>query len=127
MIESYKDLIIWQKSIELTKMVYKAVKSIPKEEKFGLTMQLKRAAVSVPSNIAEGWSRNSDRTLIQFLNISKGSLAEIDTLVTIVKETQSVPVDVFIEIEKSADEISRMIQSLKYKIDLKIKKSELKR
>jgi four helix bundle protein len=72
-IESYKDLIVWQKGIELVNEIYVLTKMFPKEEMFGLTNQMRRAAVSIPANIAEGWGRNSTKSYIQFVRISRGS------------------------------------------------------
>ena len=75
----YKDLILWQKAIDLVDEIYKLVKFLPKEEKFALSDQMRRAAVSVPSNIAEGYERNSDKEFINFLVIARGSRAELET------------------------------------------------
>ncbi len=75
----YKNLIAWQKGMLLAKEVYLITQKLPREELFGLTNQLRRAAVSVPSNIAEGYNRHSDRELNHFLKIAKGSVAEVET------------------------------------------------
>lgn len=76
---SYRDLIVWNKAMELTKQVYIVTQYFPKEEVYGLTSQIRRCAVSIPSNIAEGKGRNSDKEFIRFLNISLGSLYELQT------------------------------------------------
>lgn len=76
---SYRDLFVWQKSMELTKQVYMITKDFPKDEIYGLTSQIRRCAVSIPSNIAEGRGRNSDKEFIRFLQISLGSLYELQT------------------------------------------------
>ena len=78
-IRSYKDLIIWKKAIDLVVDIYKIVKSFPREELYALSDQIKRSAVSVPSNIAEGQSRQHTGEFRQFLYIALGSLAELDT------------------------------------------------
>ena len=78
-IQSYKDLIVWQKAMELVKEVYLVTKQFPKEEIYGLTNQLRRAAVSVPSNIAEGQARQGTAEFRNFLSIARGSLAEVET------------------------------------------------
>jgi four helix bundle protein len=83
MVKDYKDLIAWQKSMDLVTEVYNLVKQFPKEETYVLSDQIRRAAVSIPSNIAEGHSRNYDKELIQFLYIAKGSKAELDTQIQI--------------------------------------------
>lgn len=77
--KSHKDLIVWQNSIQLVTDIYTLTKNYPKEELFGLTNQLRRAAISIPSNIAEGAARNHEKEFIQFLYISLGSCAEIET------------------------------------------------
>jgi four helix bundle protein len=78
-VKSYKDLIVWQKSMDLVQMVYQATKEFPREELYGLTNQLRRAAISVPSNIAEGHARKSTAEFRNFLSIARGSLAEVET------------------------------------------------
>lgn len=76
---SYRTLVVWQKSMELTKQVYTITKEFPKEEVYGLTSQIRRCAVSIPSNIAEGKGRGSDKEFVRFLQISLGSLYELQT------------------------------------------------
>ena len=71
-INSYKDLIVWQKSIALVTEIYKLTKTFPAEEKFGIVNQLNRAVESIPANIAEGWGRESSKNYLQFLRISRG-------------------------------------------------------
>ena len=78
-IKTYKELVVWQKSMDLVCEIYKLTKLLPKEEAYGLCNQMQRAAVSIPSNIAEGQFRNSTKEFAQFLSISKGSVAELDT------------------------------------------------
>ena len=76
---SYKDLVVWQKGIALAKLVYQFTKNFPSEEKFGLVAQMRRAAVSIPSNIAEGQARHTTGEFIQFISHAEGSVAELDT------------------------------------------------
>lgn len=76
---SYRDLIVWQKAMTLTKKVYQLTKTFPSDEIYGLTSQIRRCSVSVPSNIAEGRGRNSDKEFIRFLNIALGSVYELQT------------------------------------------------
>jgi four helix bundle protein len=78
-VKDYKDLHVWQKGMELAKQIYLLTSRFPSEEKFGLTSQMRRAAVSIPSNIAEGQARNTTGEYIQFLSHSEGSAAELDT------------------------------------------------
>ena len=82
-IKSYRDLEVWQRGIDLTEQVYETTRPFPEEEKFGLTSQLRRAAVSVPSNIAEGWGRAATKDYVRFLRIARGSLAEMETQLVI--------------------------------------------
>ena len=77
--ETHKDLRVWQQSIEMVTSIYKITKAFPKDEIFGLVSQMHRAAVSVPSNIAEGYARGTDKEKLHFLRISSGSLSEIET------------------------------------------------
>jgi len=75
----YKDLRVWQKGMELAKLVYELTRTFPSDEKFGLVSQMRRAAVSVPSNLAEGQARNTTGEFVQFISHAEGSLAELDT------------------------------------------------
>src|SRR3954470_4710250 len=86
--QTYRDLVVWQKGIELAKVVYPLSAQFPSEEKFGLISQIRRAAVSVPSNIAEGQARHTTGEFIQFISHAEGSLAEIDTQLILSLELQ---------------------------------------
>lgn len=85
-VKDFTDLVIWQKGIGIAKRIYSITESFPKSEQFGLTNQLRRASISIPSNIAEGHIRDSDREFARFLNISLGSLAELETQLTIANQ-----------------------------------------
>ncbi len=78
-VENFKDLLVWQQGMEVARLIYLLARKFPADEKYGLTSQLKRAAVSVPSNIAEGHARDSLKDYLRFLSISAGSLAETET------------------------------------------------
>lgn len=78
-IRDYKDLHVWQHAMELARLIYQVTRSFPAEEKFGIIAQMRRAGVSVPSNIAEGQARNTTGEFIQFISHAEGSLAELDT------------------------------------------------
>ena len=82
--KSYKDLIVWQRAIELVMVVYELTKLLPPNEQFGISSQIKRAAVSIPSNIAEGYKRNNRKEYIQFCGIACGSAAEVETQLIII-------------------------------------------
>lgn len=84
-INSYKDLIVWQKAMRVVYLIYELTDKFPKEEQFGLRSQMTRAAISIPSNIAEGYRRGSKGEYLQFLNIANGSAAELETQLEIVK------------------------------------------
>ena len=86
--KTYKELIVWQKGIDLVSMIYKITNGFPKEEMFGLTSQIRRASVAIPSNIAEGFGRNSKGDFKRFLQISNGSLFELQTQLEISKRLQ---------------------------------------
>ena len=111
-IEDYKDLIVWQRSMELAEEVYRLVKKLPKEELFALSDQIRRAVISIPSNIAEGYERNSTKEYIHFLSIAKGSKAELETQLLLCTKIHYLNNS---DIEKSISliqEIGKMIHSL---------------
>ena len=85
-IRSYRDLIAWQKAMALAKRIYGATRLFPKEEVYGLTQQMRRAAASIASNIAEGYGRGSRRDYVRFLHTARGSLYEVETQVLLAKE-----------------------------------------
>jgi four helix bundle protein len=85
-IRSYRDLLIWQKGMALAKQIYAMTRAFPADERFGLTAQMRRAVVSIPSNIAEGQARHGRREFVQFLSHAEGSLAELDTQLTLAVE-----------------------------------------
>lgn len=78
-VRNYKELIVWQKAMEVAKQAYRLVKLLPKEETYALSDQIRRSAISIPSNIAEGQARNSSKEFMKFLSIAKGSAAELET------------------------------------------------
>ncbi|MDY0090780.1 MAG: four helix bundle protein [Flavobacteriaceae bacterium] len=116
-IKSYKDLLIWQKGIDIVVNIYELVEGFPKEELYALTGQLKRASVSIPSNIAEGYGRNSTQSYISFINISRGSLFEIETQLIIAKrlkfvKNESLYEEVMIQILEETKMINSFINKL---------------
>ena len=110
-IKTYKDLLIWQKGILLVKVVYNNLEGFPKDEVFGLTSQIKRAAVSIPSNIAEGWGRSSTLSYTHFLKIARGSLFELETQFIIAKELNFINELKFDEITQIITEESKMLNA----------------
>lgn len=89
-IKSYKDLLIWQKGFEIVVSTYKLTKTFSQEELYALTNQIKRASVSIPSNIAEGYGRNTDKSFSHFIDIARGSLYELETQLLIAKELEFI-------------------------------------
>lgn len=113
----YKDLILWQKSMELALMVYRTTQDFPKDEQYGLTVQLRKASVSIPSNIAEGHARYSTAEFRKHLSIARGSLAELETQLIISRELGYVKPDRFYEIMNIHGEIGKMIPALIGKLE----------
>ena len=111
-IKSYKDLLIWQKGIEIVVLTYKITKSFPQEEIYALTSQIKRASVSIPSNIAEGYGRNTDKSFSHFIDISRGSLFELETQLLIAKELKfNIDFELFEKVNFLIQEESKMINA----------------
>jgi four helix bundle protein len=114
--QSYRDLLVWQKGIELAKLLYPLTAKLPSEEKFGLVSQIRRAAVSVPSNIAEGQARHTTGEFIQFISHAEGSAAELDTQLYLAVELGfCAPNDASPSIAL-IDEIRRMLNSLRRRL-----------
>ena len=110
---NYKDLKIWQKSVDLAVKIYEVTKRFPKEEIYGLTSQIRRSAVSIPSNIAEGSGRNSKQEFLNFLGISHGSSYELDTQLIIASRVDFLDLQSFESIQKDLLEIQKMNYGLK--------------
>lgn len=108
---NFKELRIWQQAMELTKNVYILMREMPKEELYGLTNQIKRASVSVPSNIAEGQSRGT-KEFIHFLKIAKGSLAELETQLILTRELEMTIQEKIAPLTESIESLARQINSL---------------
>ena len=109
---SYRDLIVWQKSFEFTKEVYRLTSTFPKEEIYSLTSQMRRAAVSIVSNIAEGFSRKSFRENAQFLSISFGSTSEVETQLLLAKDLHFASEKEFARAESLLLEIRKMLNTM---------------
>ena len=114
--QSYKDLLVWQKGIALTKLLYELTGRFPTEEKFGLVSQIRRAAVSVPSNIAEGQARHTTGEFIQFISHAEGSVAELDTQLIIAVELGFARADAAAPAFAVIDELRRMLNGLRRKL-----------
>ena len=107
--QTYKDLIVWQKSIDLVLEIYNITKSFPNEEKFGLVSQMRSCSVSIPSNLAEGYARKNRRENAQYVNISFGSATELETQIIISKKLKFISDDRYRKIDQLLDEILRML------------------
>ena len=114
---SYTRLVVWQKAMELAVEVYRIVKLLPREETYVLSDQMRRAAVSIPSNIAEGNARNSIKEFIQFLSIAKGSNAELQTQCLLCEKLQYIRNEDIAKTMMLADEIGRMLNVLIEKLN----------
>lgn len=113
-LNSYRDLIVWQKAMELVKKTYAIIAILPKEEKYALADQMRRCVVSIPSNIAEGYERNSSKEYVHFLSIANGSKAELVTQLEICKMLGYA--NDITEIVSLCDEIGKIINSIIKKI-----------
>ncbi|WP_291783858.1 four helix bundle protein [Cecembia sp.] len=109
---NYKELDVWKRSIKLAVSIYQHTSTFPMEEKFGLISQLRRCVVSVPSNIAEGSGRKTNKEFSQFLSIAYGSLCELDTQITISIELGFLKKSELEEIEKEIGELQKMVFAL---------------
>ncbi len=115
-IRSFRDLIVWQKAVRLGVEIYAVTRLLPTEERFGLSQQLRRAGVSVASNIAEGHARQLRRDYVHFLSMARGSLAELDTQLEIARESKLLEARQTDEAERLSEEIGRMLTSLIHKL-----------
>jgi len=111
-IRSYRDLIAWQKAFEVGKRIYGITASFPVEERFGLTMQLRRGSISIASNIAEGYGRGSAGDYSRFLKIARGALYELDTQMLFAVDLHYMKIDVYEEIKLMIDEVERVLAGL---------------
>jgi four helix bundle protein len=112
MVSSYKDLVVWQRSIELSLSIYRLTATFPVEERFGITSQLRRASVSIPSNIAEGYGRGTRKEYKQFLSIARGSTLEVQTQLIIADTPGYCNLDTLRRAEPLSQEVSKMLYSL---------------
>lgn len=116
MVGSFKDLLVWQRAIQMSLSVYKLTASFPQSEKFGLTQQLRRASVSVASNIAEGYGRSTKGEYIQFLGHARGSNCEVQTQIVIAEGLSLGSANARREADQFCQEIGRMLTALMRKL-----------
>jgi four helix bundle protein len=112
-VRSYRDLRVWKRAIGLAEDVYKVTKAFPKEEIYGLTSQMRRSAVSIASNIAEGNARQTRGEYLQFLGNARGSLAELYTQATIAARLQILSPEAEVTLSEWIDEVGRMLNALR--------------
>ena len=117
MVQSFRDLVVWQKAMKLTVQVYQLTREFPREEIYGLSSQMRRSAVSIPSNIAEGTGRSKTPELRQFLNIARGSNCELQTQLIIAKELKFANPDRLEEAEQLTHEVGKMIFTMLAKLN----------
>ena len=111
-IKSYKELIVWQKAIKLVKEIFILTEKFPKSELYGIISQMRRAAIAIPSNIAEGYGRKSSKEYMQFYSIAYGSALELETQIIISKDLLFTPVENFGKVDLLLEEVSRMLNSM---------------
>ena len=109
---SYRELIVWQRAMDLAERVYACTRQFPREEMYGLTSQVRRSVVSIPSNIAEGQGRGTAAEFRQFLRISRGSLQEVETQLLLAERFGYVSPDDARDLRAMADEVSRLLRGL---------------
>lgn len=119
-VQNYRQLIVWQKAMELVKEVYNLTKSFPKEEVYGLTSQIRRAAVSIPSNIAEGQGRDSRKEFLHHISIAYGSLMEVETQILIAKSLNYLKTEETKSVLEQTAETGRLINGLSRSLKSKI-------
>lgn len=112
-VSSYRDLVVWQRGVELCLDVYRLTARFPKEELYGLAAQMRRCVVSIPSNIAEGHARDSTKDYLRFIAIARGSLAELETQITIAKHLTYFDAESSNQLLGRCEEESRMLTALR--------------
>lgn len=119
-INSYRELRVWQASMDLVEEVYRVSASFPADERFGLTSQLRRAAVSIPSNLAEGHRRESTKEYLNGISMAQGSLAEVETQLEIAARLQYLPAECLTGMLEAANAISRQLFALRNSLAKKL-------
>jgi four helix bundle protein len=111
--KNYENLDVWKESIELAILIYKITKDFPKDEMYGIVSQLRRAAISISTNIAEGAGRNSTQEFIRFVNISLGSLNEVESLIHVSLELKYIDNECFISVKNKISKIGNLLGGFK--------------
>src|ERR1043166_811090 len=111
-IKSYRDLAVWQRAMDLAESVYRVTKGFPREERYGLTSQMRRSAVSIPSNIAEGHERKGRAEYARFVSVARASVAELETQVELARRLEYLRDDHCYAVLEAADHVGRMVSNL---------------
>ena len=119
---NHRELIAWQEAVRLVEMIYRETADFPREEVYGLAAQIRRSAVSIPTNIAEGAGRNSSKELVQFLGIANGSRSELDTQLVIASRLGLIGTDS--QVFKQLERVGRLLTALRKSIQLRAQVSE---
>jgi four helix bundle protein len=119
-VKDYRDLIVWQKAMGLVETIYCTTKAFPRDEIYGLTSQIRRAAVSIPSNIAEGNGRNTTRDYIHFLGMAYGSVKEVETQVLIAERLQYIDPNSSVQLIQMTTEVARLLSGLMNSLKQKV-------
>jgi len=112
MVQSYNDLIVYQKSYKLTLQIYQTTKNYPNEEIYGLISQMRRSSVSIPCNIAEGYRRGHRKEYIQFLHMAHGSCGELETLISLSHDLTMIDANTFEKLYSMQEEVSKLLNGL---------------
>lgn len=124
-VSNYRELKVWQYGIELSESIYQVTTGFPKDELYGLTSQMRRAAVSIPSNIAEGHSRESTKEYLHHLSFALGSLAELETQITIAQRLKYLTQEAAATSVEKCDHLGRMLRNLQRSLRLRLRRQRL--
>lgn len=122
-VRDYSDLIAWQRAMDLVVAVYQVANSLPVDERYGLSLQMRRAAVSIPSNIAEGHGRDSTKEFLHYLSIARGSLCEVETQVLIAERLAYVSGDDRATVLEQTNEVGRLLRGLSRALSARLSSS----
>jgi len=123
-IQSYRDLEVWQKAMDLSVECYRVTKGFPKDELFGMTSQIRRAAASIPANIAEGQGRPGTKEFLNFLGIARGSLMEVETHLILCQRVGLLPETELTKLLSLTDQVSRMLAGLRKSLQRRVERGE---
>ncbi len=120
-VQHYRQLLVWQKAMDLAEKCYEVTRSFPIEERYGLSSQIRRAAVSVPANIAEGQGRFHTKEFLNHLSIARGSLLEVETLLQLSSRVGFLEQEKVTELESLSSEVSRMLTGLRQSLEARLR------